>query len=67
LTEEETRVIHLLAEGMTLAEIADRIGSNRNQAAHLCNHVKAKLGMASLSDLLRYVVLTDGFQTHRPA
>jgi DNA-binding NarL/FixJ family response regulator len=67
LTELEIQAVCLLAEGMTVAEISDRLGVDRRQASRICGDAKAKLGLTNLFDLMRFVTLTDpGFATRQP-
>ena len=45
--------MRLLAEGMSLAEIADALGIGYKTAANACSHIKAKLGVTRTNDLVR--------------
>ena len=59
LAAPETEIMWLLADGMSLAEIADRLGVSRHQAARMRNHVMAKLGVSKVADLVRCAVWFD--------
>jgi two-component system invasion response regulator UvrY len=53
LTERDLEIMRLLAEGMSLAEIADALGVGYKTAANGCSHIKAKLGVTRTNDLVR--------------
>ena len=53
LTERDLEVMRLLAEGMSLTEIADALGIGYKTAANACSQIKAKLGVARTHDLIR--------------
>jgi len=53
LTERDLEIMRLLAEGMSLAEIADALGLGYKTVANACSQIKAKLGVARTSDLVR--------------
>src|SRR6202050_2141464 len=53
LTERDLEIMRLLAEGMSLAEIADALGIGYKTVANACSHIKAKLGVTRTSDLVR--------------
>ena len=45
--------MRLLAEGLSLAEIADALGIGYKTVANTCSHIKAKLGVTRTNDLVR--------------
>jgi two-component system invasion response regulator UvrY len=53
LTDRDLEILRLLAEGMSLAEIADAIGIGYKTVANACSHIKAKLGVTRTNDLVR--------------
>ena len=53
LTERDIEIMRLLAEGLSLSEIADTLGIGYKTAANTCGHIKAKLGVARTNDLVR--------------
>lgn len=53
LTERDLEIMRLLAQGLTIAEIADALGLGYKTVANTCSHMKAKLGVARTNDLLR--------------
>jgi two-component system, NarL family, invasion response regulator UvrY len=53
LTARDLEIIRLLAEGMSLAEIADALGIGYKTVANACSHIKVKLGVIRTSDLVR--------------
>lgn len=53
LTERDLEIMRLLAEGMSLAEIAGTLGVSYKTVANTCSQIKAKLGVARTSDLVR--------------
>jgi two-component system, NarL family, invasion response regulator UvrY len=53
LTERDLEIMRLLAEGMSLAEIADALGIGYKTVANACSHIKAKLGVTRTNDLIR--------------
>jgi two-component system invasion response regulator UvrY len=53
LTERDLEIMRLLAEGMSLTEIADALGIGYKTVANACSHIKAKLGVTRTSDLVR--------------
>jgi two-component system, NarL family, invasion response regulator UvrY len=53
LTERELEIMRLLAEGMSLAEIADALGIGYKTAANRCSQLKAKLGVTRTNELVR--------------
>ena len=56
LTTRERQVLHLAAEGLTNAEIADRLSiSPRTAETHRANLMR-KLGLRSQTDLVRYAL-----------
>jgi len=53
LTERDLEIMRLLAEGKSLAEIADALGIGYKTAANSCSQIKAKLGVTRTNDLVR--------------
>jgi DNA-binding NarL/FixJ family response regulator len=56
LTRRETEVVGLLGQGRSLAEIAGDLGISYRTAAATSANVKAKLGLPSMSALVRFAV-----------
>jgi len=53
LNERDLEIMRLLAEGMSLAEIADALGVSYKTVANACSRIKAKLGVTRTSELVR--------------
>jgi two-component system invasion response regulator UvrY len=53
LTERDLEIMRLLAEGMTIPEIANALGIGYKTAANGCSLVKARLGVTRTSDVVR--------------
>lgn len=53
LTERDLEIMRLLAEGMSLIEIANALGIGYKTVANVCSHIKAKLGVKRTNDLVR--------------
>jgi DNA-binding NarL/FixJ family response regulator len=53
LTERELEIMRLLAGGMTVPEIANALGVGYKTAANGCSLLKARLGVARTSDVVR--------------
>jgi DNA-binding NarL/FixJ family response regulator len=53
LTDREIEIMRLLADGMSLAEIADALGIGYKTVANGCSLIKTKLGVARTSELVR--------------
>jgi two-component system invasion response regulator UvrY len=53
LTERDMEIMRLLAEGRSLAEIADELGVGYKTIANTCSQIKTKLGVARTADLIR--------------
>jgi two-component system invasion response regulator UvrY len=53
LTERDIEIMRLLAEGLSLAEIADALGIGYKTVANASSHIKTKLGVARTNDLVR--------------
>ena len=53
LTERELEIMRLLADGMSLAEIADALGVGYKTVANGCSQIKAKLGVGRTGELVR--------------
>jgi two-component system invasion response regulator UvrY len=45
--------MRLLADGMTLTEIANALGIGYKTVANTCSNIKAKLGVTRTNDLVR--------------
>jgi DNA-binding NarL/FixJ family response regulator len=59
LTERETQVVQLLAEGKSNKEVAGALGvSTRTIESHR-NHIMRKLNFTSFSDLVKFAVRTN--------
>jgi DNA-binding NarL/FixJ family response regulator len=56
LTERDLEIMRLLAEGMSLSEIADALGIGYKTVANGCSHIKAKLGVTRTNDLVRLAI-----------
>jgi two-component system, NarL family, invasion response regulator UvrY len=59
LKERDLEIMRLLAEGMSLTEVADTLGVSYKTAANACTQIKAKLGLTRTNDLVR-LALTLG-------
>lgn len=53
LTERDIEIMHLLAEGQSLAEIADALSFGYKTVANACSQIKAKLGANRTNDLVQ--------------
>src|SRR3984957_8005887 len=53
LTERDLEIMRLLAEGMSLAEIADALGIGYKTVANACSQIKARLGVTRTNELVR--------------
>ncbi len=53
LTERDLEIMRLLAEGRSLAEIAEALGIGYKTVANACSYIKAKLGVPRTNDLVR--------------
>jgi DNA-binding NarL/FixJ family response regulator len=56
LSSRDLEILRQLAEGRTLAQIADTVGIGYKTAANSCSRIKAKLGAASTADLIRIAI-----------
>jgi two-component system, NarL family, invasion response regulator UvrY len=56
LTERDLEIMRLLAEGMSLSEIADALGIGYKTVANGCSQIKAKLGVTRTNDLVRLAI-----------
>jgi two-component system invasion response regulator UvrY len=59
LSARDTDIVRLLAEGRSLGEIAQSMNVSYKTIANNCSRIKAKLGLATTKDLLRYAIETD--------
>jgi two-component system invasion response regulator UvrY len=53
LTERDMEIMRLLAEGLSLTEIADSLGVAYKTVANGCSRIKATLGVTRTSELIR--------------
>ncbi len=53
LSERDIEIMRHLAEGSSLAEIADALGVGYKTVANACSSIKAKLGVTRTNDLVR--------------
>lgn len=53
LTERDLEIMRLMAEGMSLAEIADALGIGYKTVANACSQIKARLGVTRTNELVR--------------
>jgi two-component system, NarL family, invasion response regulator UvrY len=53
LTDRDLEIMRLLAEGLSLAEIAGALGIGYKTVANACSIIKAKLGVTRTNDLIR--------------
>ena len=58
LAPRELEIMRLLADGSSLAEIADAVGVSYKTVANSCSDIKAKLGVARTADLVRLALAT---------
>jgi DNA-binding NarL/FixJ family response regulator len=56
LTERDLEIIRLLGDGQGLSMIADALGVSYKTVANTCSQIKAKLGVARTSDLVRLAI-----------
>ncbi len=56
LTERDLEIMRLLGDGQGLAMIADALGVSYKTVANTCSQIKAKLGVARTSDLVRLAI-----------
>lgn len=62
LSSRDLEILRLLAQGRSLAQIADALGIGYKTAANNCSQIKAKLRVTSTADLIRIAIqhgLTD--------
>jgi DNA-binding NarL/FixJ family response regulator len=57
LSAREQQILTLLAEGLTPAAIAERLGIAAKTVYSHLDHVRDKLGLGSIADMMRYAVL----------
>jgi len=53
LTERDIEIMRLLADGLSLGEIADALGIGYKTVANACSQIKGKLGVTRTNDLIR--------------
>jgi len=56
LSSRDLEILRQLAEGRTLAQIADTVGIGYKTAANNCSRIKARLGATSTADLIRIAI-----------
>jgi len=56
LSSRDLEILRLLADGCTLARIADTIGISYKTVANSCSRIKTKLGAAGTADLIRIAI-----------
>ena len=56
LADRDLEIMRLLAQGRSLAQIADALGLGYKTIANTCTQIKAKLGVARTADLVRLAV-----------
>jgi two-component system, NarL family, invasion response regulator UvrY len=56
LSARDLEVLRLLAKGCTLSQIAEEVGVSYKTAANKCTQIKAKLGVATTADLIRFAI-----------
>jgi two-component system, NarL family, invasion response regulator UvrY len=64
LTESDTEIMRLLANGKTLAEIGKALDITYKQVTDACNQIKAKLGVTRTNDLLRQAIRLSVIASH---
>jgi DNA-binding NarL/FixJ family response regulator len=58
LTARELEIMRLLAQGSSLAEIAEAVGVGYKTVANSCVQIKSKLGVSRTADLVRLAIET---------
>jgi two-component system invasion response regulator UvrY len=58
LTARDLEIMRLLADGRSLAEIADALGIGYKTVANTLSQIKAKLGVSRTADLVRVAVVS---------
>lgn len=56
LTKRDLEIMRLLAQGQSLAQIADTLGIAYKTVANTCSHIKEKLGVTRTADLVRIAI-----------
>ncbi|CAN5130938.1 response regulator transcription factor [soil metagenome] len=56
LSSRDLEILRLLARGKSLGEIADALGLGYKTVANLCTQIKARLGAARTTDLVRLAI-----------
>lgn len=56
LSPRDLEILHLLAQGKSLAQIADAVGISYKTAANNCSQLKSKLGAPNTADLIRIAI-----------
>lgn len=56
LSRRDLDILRLLANGLSLQQIADRIGVSYKTVANNCSQIKTKLGLARTADLVRVAI-----------
>ena len=66
LRARDIEILRLLAEGGSLSEIAQALGISYKTVANHCTHLRAKLAMPRMADLIRFA-LSCRFSRSEPA
>jgi len=66
LTNREIQVLTLLSEGHQYGQIADELEVSYKTVANTCSHIKSKLGVTTLPQLVRLAVKWLGQTENRP-
>jgi DNA-binding NarL/FixJ family response regulator len=56
LSPRDLEILHLLAQGRNLAQIADAVGVSYKTVANNCTQLKTKLGAPNTADLIRVAI-----------
>ncbi len=56
LTKRDLEIMRLLAQGQSLAQIANSLGIAYKTVANTCSHVKEKLGVSRTADIVRIAI-----------
>ena len=64
LSSRDLEILRLLAQGRSLAQIADALGISYKTAANNCTRIKAKLGATTTADLIRIAIRHGLTESH---